>query len=131
MSSSKKSFDISVLYVEDEELTLETVGNALKIRVKELDLARNGKEGLELFKKKKHDVVITDIKMPIMNGLDMSREIKKIKKDTTIIVTTAYSDTDLLIECIDIGVNQFVLKPIMITKVLEAIHKCLELSTQK
>lgn len=124
---NKVQFDISVLYVEDEIITRESIADSLKLRVKELDIAKNGKEGLELYLKKKHDIIITDIKMPIMNGLDMCREIKIVNKKIPVIITTAYNDTDLLIECIDVGVSQFVLKPIVINKLFESVKKCMEL----
>jgi DNA-binding NtrC family response regulator len=125
--SQSKQFDISVLYVEDDDETREGVADSLRLRVRELDLARDGKEGLDLFKKKNHELIITDIKMPVMNGLDMSRGIKKINKKIPVIITTAYNDTDLLIECIDVGVCQFVLKPIIMDKLFESMAKCLEL----
>lgn len=125
--SQSKQFDFSVLYVEDDDETREGVADSLRLRVKNLDLAKDGKEGLELYKAKKHDMIITDIKMPLMNGLEMSREIKKINKKIPVIITTAYNDTDLLIECIDVGVCQFVLKPIIMDKLFESIQKCLEL----
>jgi CheY-like chemotaxis protein len=122
-----KQFDLSVLYVEDDDETREGVADSLRLRVRDLDLAKDGKEGLDLFKKKKHDIIITDIKMPVMNGLEMSREIKKINKKIPVIITTAYNDTDLLIECIDVGVCQFVLKPIIMDKLFESMQKCMEL----
>lgn len=125
--SQSKQFDFSVLYVEDDDETREGVADSLRLRVKELDLAKDGKEGLALYKEKKHDMIITDIKMPIMNGLEMSREIKKINRKIPVIITTAYNDTDLLIECIDVGVCQFVLKPIIMDKLFESMQKCLEL----
>ncbi len=129
MEFSKK-YDISMLYVEDDDETREGIAEALNMRVRELDLARDGMEGLTLYKKKKHDIVMTDIKMPVMNGLDMSREIKKINKKVPIIITTAYNDSELLIECIDIGVNQFIMKPIIIPKLVNAIEKCIKLMNQ-
>jgi CheY-like chemotaxis protein len=122
-----KVLDLSILYVEDDDDTREGVSDSLKMRIRELDLAKDGREGLEAFKNKKYNIVITDIKMPVMNGLEMSREIKAIDKKTPIIITTAYNDTDLLIECIDVGVNQFVLKPIVMNKLMDSIRKCMEL----
>ena len=125
--ADNRHFDLVVLYVEDDDETREGVADSLRMRVKELVLAKDGKEGLEMFKSKSPAIVITDIKMPVMNGLVMAREIKKLNRKIPIIVTTAYNDTDLLIECIDIGINQFVLKPIIISKLIDSIQKCLEI----
>ena len=124
---SPKKYDISLLYVEDDDETREGIAEALGMKVRELDLAKDGMEGLEIYKKKQNDIVMTDIKMPVMNGLDMSREIKKLNKKVPIIITTAYNDSELLIECIDIGVNQFIMKPIIIPKLINAIEKCIKL----
>jgi YesN/AraC family two-component response regulator len=102
------------------------IADFLLPRVKKLDQAKDGKEGLELYKTNKHDVIVTDIKMPVMNGFEMSRAIKLINKEIPIIITTAYNDTELLIESIEIGVRQFILKPIITAKLFESIKKCAE-----
>jgi len=101
------------------------VADSLSLCVRDIDTAKDGSEGLELFKKKKYDIVITDIKMPVMNGMVMARELKALNKNIPVIVTTAYNDADFLIECIDIGVNQFILKPIIINRLIDSIKKCI------
>ena len=113
---------LRVLYVEDDDLIREELAETLEFDVKELITATNGEEGLEKFKKYNPDIVITDIKMPKMNGLDMSREIKKISPSTPIIVTTAFSDSSYLIKAIEIGINRYVLKPVDLDKLYEALE---------
>ena len=120
--------DLTVLYVEDDQLTRDTVGRMLERRVKTLSLAENGKAGLALFKEKEPDIVITDIKMPLMNGLDMAREIKALHRETMIIVTTAHNDAEYLMRGIDIGIDQYVLKPIKGDSLFAALDKCAVLS---
>ncbi len=116
--------DLKVLYVEDEPDISEGIVEMLSRTIPDLLTASNGIEGLEKFKEHKPDIIITDIRMPGMNGLEMSREIKKIEKNVQIIVTSAHSDINYFIESIEIGVNQYVLKPIVRQKLLEAINKC-------
>ncbi len=111
---------LKVLFVEDDSITRLEVAKFLENKVEKLTVAQNGQEGLRLYEQDPSDVVITDIRMPIMNGLDMVRAMKGFKKPKSIIVTTAYNETDLLIECIDVGVNKFLLKPLVLHK-LEAI----------
>ncbi|URA11059.1 response regulator transcription factor [Thermospira aquatica] len=111
---------LKVLFAEDDSITRLEVSKFLENKVEKLTVAQNGQEGLRLYQKEPADVVITDIRMPIMNGLDMVRAIKGFKKPKAVIVTTAYNETDLLIECIDLGVNKFLLKPLVLHK-LEAI----------
>ena len=114
---------IKVLYVEDDEFIREELVETLEFDVNELFIAENGEEGLKLFKDKNPDLVITDVKMPKMNGLEMAKEIKKLSPTTPIIITTAFSDSDYLSKAIEIGVNRYVVKPIDIDKLYEAMEE--------
>ncbi|TAN45477.1 MAG: diguanylate cyclase [Nitrospirae bacterium] len=107
-----KKMDISVLYVEDEPAAREKTARMLKREVRTIYLAEDGVEGLEIFKRHNPDIVITDIKMPRMDGLDMTRAIKEINKLTPVIVTTAHDDTAFFLKSIEIGIDRYVLKPI-------------------
>ena len=110
--------NIKVLYVEDDEMAREEIADFLDFEVGELEVAGNGEEGLEKFKTFNPDIVITDINMPKMNGLDMAKHIKKISPKTPIIVTSAYSDSDFIIKAIEIGISRYVLKPIDVDELL-------------
>lgn len=119
--------NITILYAEDEEALREITLNILKGFTKKQYVAQNGEEGLELFKKNEAeiDLIITDVNMPIMNGLEMIREIKKINPNIPIIVATAFSNTEYLLEAIDIGVDKYVLKPIDMKKLLQLMSQSL------
>jgi PAS domain S-box-containing protein/diguanylate cyclase (GGDEF)-like protein len=117
--------DVTILYVEDDEVTRKGIAEFLGLRVQKVIVAEDGQQGLEYYKEHHPDMIITDIKMPVMNGIDMAKTIKLINKDIPFIVTTAYNDVEFLIECIDLGINQFILKPIVGNKLMEAIHKCM------
>lgn len=123
--------DITLLYVEDDLMTQEEVSFFLKRYVKELYIANNGVEGLELFKKHNPDMVITDIQMPIKNGLIMAEEIYKINPSAPIVVTTAYTDSEYLMNAIELGIDKYIVKPINMIEVLAIIQKSLNLSLQK
>ncbi|MEA3554766.1 MAG: response regulator [Campylobacterota bacterium] len=102
---------LSLLIVEDEkELNSELV-NMLSLFFSSIDFAYDGKEGLEAFKKNKHDIILTDITMPKMDGIKMTSEIKNINRDQHIVVLSAHGDTKFMIELIDVGIDQFILKP--------------------
>lgn len=116
--------NISVLCVEDEDDTREQLLQFLMSRVGTLHTASNGQEGLEAFKLHKPDVVITDVKMPVMNGVKMAKGIKGINRETPIIIITAYPDKDLLIEAINIGVDKYLYKPVSPYKLIEAVCEC-------
>jgi diguanylate cyclase (GGDEF)-like protein/PAS domain S-box-containing protein len=113
----------SLLYVEDEAAAREELKEILEEFCDTLYCAENGKVGLELYKKYHPEMVISDIKMPIMNGIDMVKEIKKINKDAYIIFTTAFSDAEYMQEAISINVAGYVLKPIHLDLLEETIKK--------
>lgn len=115
--------DITLLYVEDDKMTLEEVSFFLKRYIKNLIIAKNGKEGLELYKKHSPDMVITDIQMPVMNGLEMSEKILELNPETPIAVTTAYSDSDYIVKAIELGIDKYILKPINMKEILAVIQK--------
>ncbi|HEX9078223.1 MAG TPA: response regulator [Desulfuromonadaceae bacterium] len=116
--------DISVLYVEDDIAAREQVGRLLMNHGFRLQTAGDGNEGLDLFRTHSPDIVITDIMMPHMNGLEMARSIRENGRHTQIIVITAYSDTNYLLDAIDIGVDKFVTKPVEFGKLKAAIEQC-------
>lgn len=105
---------ISILYVEDEREAREVLGSILSKKYPDtnLYLAENGLLGLELFKLHRPDIVITDISMPVMNGIRMSSEIKALKPETVIVALTAFSDTNSQANAIDTGINHYLLKPL-------------------
>lgn len=102
----------SVLYVEDDEDIRDQLAHFLKRRVGTLHIATNGHEGLLAFEAYKPDMVVTDILMPVMNGLEMAEKIKAISASTPIIVTTAFNETNFFLKAIDIGVDKYVIKPV-------------------
>ncbi|WP_151948717.1 EAL domain-containing response regulator [Aliarcobacter butzleri] len=117
--------NMSILYVEDEKDLREVTHEILKSFTKNQYIAENGQEGLELLKKyeKNIDLIVTDINMPILNGLEMAKEIKNINPNIPIIITTAFSNKEYLLESIDIGIDKYVLKPIDIAKLLQAMSQ--------
>ena len=117
---------ISVLNVEDEAITRSAVARMLKRRVETVYEAENGKEGLELFKQNRPNIVISDIRMPVLDGMGMSKEIKLLDKNSKIILTTAHSDANILLDSIEVGVDKYILKPLDMDALYSAIEQCAE-----
>jgi YesN/AraC family two-component response regulator len=90
-----------------------------------LHLAENGKIGLELYRKHEPRIVITDVNMPVMDGIEMAAQIKAINPGAIIIAVSAYNNTEYLMNAIEIGINHYVLKPIDFDKLFTTIGKCL------
>ncbi|MEA1954033.1 MAG: diguanylate cyclase [Campylobacterota bacterium] len=102
----------TILYVEDEEGIRENVKRPLQYFSNELFVACDGQEGLDLYKKHHPDIVVTDIKMPNMDGIAMSRAIKKINPKQYIVITTAHSESHFFIDAIEMHIDAYILKPI-------------------
>jgi len=116
----------SVLYVEDDELIRSATASFLGRFFPDVVLAEDGQQGLEIYKTRAFDVVITDINMPNMNGIEMIEAIKQIKYGQAIIVTSAYNDSENLMKLIELDVDKFVLKPFNNKQFLYVLYKIAE-----
>lgn len=116
--------DISLLYVEDDPMTREVMGDLLVKRVARVHAASNGAEGLAIFQEFQPDIVLSDIGMPVMDGLDMAAEIKRISPSTPIIVTTARQESPFLMRAIEVGIDKFLVKPVDPAALYEVLLAC-------
>src|SRR5689334_6341090 len=107
MESAAAGKRVTLLYVEDDADIQERIISILDIKFPQIALfmAKNGQIGLDLYQKHRPDIVLTDIRMPVMDGIQMSREIKRVDKSAQIIVLTADCETDSILEAIDIGIS--------------------------
>lgn len=103
---------MSLLYVEDDPDIRAELTQFLKRRVGTLHVAVNGREGLDAWRLHQPDVVVTDIMMPVMDGLEMSDMIKRDNPAMPIILTTAFNETDYFLKAIQLGIDGYVLKPV-------------------
>lgn len=113
----------TLLYAEDDRSIADAFINYLSKFFKEVVYVENGLDGLEMYKQQKFDLVITDIKMPKMSGLQMSQEIKKINKEQNILIVSAYSSTDIFLSSIKIGIDGYLVKPINYSDMNELLYK--------
>lgn len=120
-----------VLYVEDDSATREELAEILAYWVKTLDVAADGQAGLDEFSEKRHDLVVTDIQMPIMGGLVMSAEIRRIVPRQPIIVLSAYNDVEFLFRAIELGISQYITKPVNVEKLLGKMAEIAEVQQAK
>lgn len=111
--------ELKILFVEDEVNISKLLKDALSDYFYSFSIANNGEEGLKKFKKIKPDIVITDIMMPKLDGLDMTIKIKELNENIPIVVLSAFSDKDKLLKAIDIGITKYFIKPFDPEEVLE------------
>ncbi len=125
---------ITLLYVEDEPSAREEVAYFLENRVRKLYVAQDGKEGFTLFQEHQNeiDIVITDIQMPQRNGLEMAADIKAIKPEIPVIITSAFNDSDYLFKAIETGISHYITKPVdLIQLVQKTAQVAQQLNMQK
>jgi PAS domain S-box-containing protein len=122
---------LNVLYVEDDPTIRQQLAVFLSLRVGNLLVAENGLEGLELFSRHRPDIVVTDIVMPLMDGLKMAGGIKALDADVPIVVTTTFSDQDFFLNAIEVGIDHYVLKPTHLESLLKAVCKAAKTVLQK
>lgn len=124
--------DLKLLIVEDEKKLSTFLKDAISEYFASVTLASNGEEGIKKFNKIHPDVIITDIMMPKMNGLEMALAIKKLNKEAHIIVLSAFSEKEKLLKSIDVGINKYFIKPFDPDELLNYIDKiALELHNRR
>lgn len=129
MKDMLKNF--TILYVEDEEPVRKNAVEYLSRVAKEVLQAKDGKEAIGMWKEHKPDIIITDINMPKLNGLDMASYIRANDKDVQIIIATAHSDTDYLLKAVELQLVKYIIKPITKDKLVAALQKSIEFIEDK
>ncbi len=117
--------DVSILYVEDNDSLRKNATKFLKKFFTQVDVAEDGEVALKLFKKNNYPIVITDIKMPNMDGITFIKKIKNRSLSTKIIIMSAFDDKELLFEGIELGIFRFLKKPVNVTELSSVLYKAI------
>ena len=123
--------ELSILYVEDDRETQEHIAMLLEDEVGDLYQAYDGTEGLALYKKHPIDIVISDIHMPTMNGLDMVAQIKEYDSEQNVILISAFDDRETLLRSIELGIDYFLPKPIDMQLLFEYLRNIVQRKREK
>lgn len=116
--------NLKVLYVEDEEFIRRNATSYLKRLFHNVYEASDALNAMDMIEKYHPHIVITDIKMPKLNGLDMIRKVREHDDKTQFIVLTAFTDTDYLLDAIDLGLVKYLTKPIRHETIYPLLLKC-------
>ena len=103
---------LHILVVEDDRFAREQMTLLLSRFAGRISAAGDGGQGLEVFSRERPDIVVTDISMPHMDGLDMAAAIKKQDRSVPVVLVTAHNDTEFFLRSIDIGIDGYVVKPV-------------------
>jgi len=117
----------SVLYAEDDAGVRRNVAEMLTLLFKEVYVACDGKEAYELFEEYLPDIVITDIKMPCLSGIELAKKIRKKNENTQILIISAHTEVDYMLEAVELSLIRYIVKPITETKLFEALERFLEI----
>lgn len=115
----------SVLCVEDEDGIRKRLVNTLNYYFDDVLEASNGEDGYDLYLEYKPDIILSDIEMPNKNGVDMIRKIRDEDLDVIVIMVTAYSNEEYLLDLINLNINHYILKPVNSENLLNGIIKAL------
>ena len=134
----KLAQNFSLLYVEDNEILRESTSGIFEDLFKEVIIADDGDRGLTLYEEYFDstgiyiDLVISDIQMPKMDGISLTKALFKINKKQKIIIVSAYSDTKYLVDLINIGVSGFMQKPLTYEHISSILFDvCMQLDREK
>jgi len=132
------SKEFSVLYVEDDTNIQKTMKKYLEKLFLNVVSANHGVDGFKLYQEEKFDLVITDLSMPNMNGIEMLKLIREKDEDQSILITSAHSETDYLLEAIKVGIDGYIIKPFdydqlnyELYKIVNKLHKFKEAKLYK
>ena len=126
MKQTRASACFKLLLVEDDIVVCQAIAKMLAVEfpAAEIYTAENGQQGLELFRKHRPEIVITDINMPIMNGFEMAKQLKALLPDISFIVITGYSDKRYLNDFNSIGFYTYIIKPVDLDKLFNLVEQC-------
>ncbi len=113
----------TVLYVEDDKTVRDNIKEILSEFFKKVIAVETGEEGWLKFKKERVDLAIVDIELPGFNGLELIRKIRSENKDLPIIVVSAYTKTDYLLESVELKLDKYIVKPLTSRKLYELLMK--------
>lgn len=114
--------ELDVLYIEDDRSLREETQKILERIFRKVEVASDGATGLHKFKTQCYDLIVTDIEMPDMDGLEMARSIKSENSDVPIVVVSAYSNTEYLMDAVAIGINYYIMKPDTLPHLIDTLY---------
>lgn len=126
MKRNASQVPLSILFIEDCPIVCKAMGHMISLTFTDMPVytAENGRSGMELFAEHTPGIVITDINMPDMDGLQVAREIKSAHPGTMIIVITGYSDDTHLDDFHKLDIDDYLVKPVDFSKLCESINTC-------
>ncbi|OCL86539.1 response regulator transcription factor [Arcobacter porcinus] len=121
----EKLKNLTILYVEDEEGIRKNIADSLGYYVKKVIEASNGEEAFDLYKREKPDIILSDIHMPILNGIEFVKKVRQEDRNIPIVMITAFTDKKYLLEAVELHMEKYIVKPIELDELLDSLEKCI------
>lgn len=103
--------DKVALYVEDDEVVLGNISKLLRNYFKNVHTASDGQKGYDIFTKEDIDILLVDIELPKLNGINLIKQIRKLDQKIPVVIISAYTKTDYLLESVELNLNKYIVKP--------------------
>lgn len=123
----EKLKSLTILYAEDEEGIRQNVAESLGYYVKEVVEAEDGKQALTLYENQKPDIILSDIHMPHMDGIEFIKNVRANDRETPVIMITAHTDKKYLLDAVELHMEKYIVKPIDTDELFEVLEKCVDL----
>jgi len=115
--------NVSILCVEDEDGIRDIIVKTLKYYFNEVYEASNGEDAYNIYEEYRPKIILSDIQMSKMNGIDFVKKVREVDLNVMVIMLTAHSDSEYLMELINLNINHFILKPLNLEKLDEGLKK--------
>lgn len=123
----KKLKTLTILYAEDEEGIRKNIADSLRYYVKNVIEAENGQVAFEEYTNQKPDIILSDIHMPILNGIDFIKQVRETDKNTPVVMITAHTDKKYLLDAVELHMEKYIIKPIDLDELFNTLEKCTNL----
>jgi len=118
---------MTILYAEDEIGIRENIADSLRYYTKEVYEANDGQEAYEIYKEKKPDIILSDIHMPSVNGLEFVKKVRENNREVPVVMITAHTDKEYLLEAVELHMEKYIVKPIELDDLFETLEKCVNI----
>lgn len=126
MDNLEQLKNLNLLYVEDDKIIQESYSDIFSNFFSNIHIANNGVEALRIFENSKIDIIITDIKMPLMDGIELIKIIRTTNEKIPIIITSSYAEREFLLEAVKLKLVDFLIKPASYKTIKNALEESIK-----
>ena len=118
---------MTILYAEDEIGIRQNIADSLRYYVKDVYEAEDGEEAYFIYEEKRPDIILSDIHMPNVNGIEFVKKIREDNREIPIVMITAHTDKEYLLEAVELHMEKYIVKPVDIDELFETLEKCVNI----